>query len=378
MFMTNTEIKVSVIVPIYNAFDYLRPAMDSIIDQTLREIEIICVDDGSVDHSFDIIKEYQKSDERIRIITQNNAGPATARNKGLMRSRGEYVIFLDADDFYELTLVEKLYNAAKADSLDIAISNFDVYNSHDASFVKSDDGETAAAIPAGEIFSKSNYPDFILQSTTGYVSNKLFRRSFLVERSIFFTPELYIFEDVCFMTAALSLADRIERVDETLVHNRVYSEQSRSKLFKKYFYQIPEVYLKAKSHLMHNGVYVPVSRSFLNLSAGRCFNLFDVLWSDAKADFWNLLHSGYGESLGWFGHDQGDFDDPEVRDFVACVALYTYEQYKKRVDKGNAPRFDRVRRAELEKKIRSSKRRKRIALIFRGVILKPFIKKKGK
>ena len=97
--MLNNDIKVSVIIPIYNAYDYLKPALDTIIDQTLREIEIICIDDGSTDRSLDIIKEYQKTDERIRIVTENNAGVSTARNKGIIRARGKYIIFLDADDF---------------------------------------------------------------------------------------------------------------------------------------------------------------------------------------------------------------------------------------------------------------------------------------
>ena len=103
------NIKVSVIVPIYNAEAYLRPALDSILDQTLREIEIICVDDGSTDGSLKIIKEYQKKDARIRIVTQNNAGPGSARNNGMRRSRGEYVSFLDADDFFDANFLEKMY-----------------------------------------------------------------------------------------------------------------------------------------------------------------------------------------------------------------------------------------------------------------------------
>ena len=80
--LVDADIKVSVIVPIYNAEAFLCPAMDSVVDQTLREIEIICVDDGSTDSSLKIIKEYQKKDARIRIATQNNAGPGMARNNG--------------------------------------------------------------------------------------------------------------------------------------------------------------------------------------------------------------------------------------------------------------------------------------------------------
>ena len=106
------EIKVSVIIPIYNACRYIRPALDSVISQTLQEIEIICVDDGSTDTSLDMLKIYQKQDSRIRIITKTNGGPALARNNGLARARGEYVAFLDADDFCEIDMLEKLYNRA--------------------------------------------------------------------------------------------------------------------------------------------------------------------------------------------------------------------------------------------------------------------------
>ena len=106
--LTQNLIKVSVVMPIYNAYDYLRPAIDSVLGQTLADIELICVDDGSTDRSLDIIKEYQKSDSRIRILTESNAGPSIARNKGLARARGEFVIFLDADDFYEKNLLSAL------------------------------------------------------------------------------------------------------------------------------------------------------------------------------------------------------------------------------------------------------------------------------
>ena len=134
--MENNEIKVSVVVPVYNAADYFAPAMDSIIDQTLKEIEIICVDDGSTDNSLELIKEYQKRDARIRSLTENNAGPAVARNKGMARARGEYVVFLDADDFYELTLLERLYEMSVKHDLDIAVCDYDIFNIRKSVFTK--------------------------------------------------------------------------------------------------------------------------------------------------------------------------------------------------------------------------------------------------
>ena len=143
--MINAEnIKISVVMPIYNASDYLKPAIDAVLGQTLRDIELICVDDGSTDNSLAIIKEYQQGDERVRIVTESNAGPSIARNKGLARARGKYVIFLDADDFYEHTLLEKLYGLAEEKNLDIAICKFDIYNNRKSKFednIRSDHGE---------------------------------------------------------------------------------------------------------------------------------------------------------------------------------------------------------------------------------------------
>ena len=92
--------KVSVVMPVYNAYDYLRPAIESILDQTLADIEIICIDDGSTDPSHELICEYAERDGRIRLVTEQNAGPAHARNNGMRYATGEYIAFLDADDFF--------------------------------------------------------------------------------------------------------------------------------------------------------------------------------------------------------------------------------------------------------------------------------------
>lgn len=93
-------IKISVIIPVYNASKYLRQCLDSILNQTLKEIEIICVDDGSTDDSLKILEEYQKKDNRISIFTQKNSGAAVARNKGLDIAKGDYIAFMDPDDYY--------------------------------------------------------------------------------------------------------------------------------------------------------------------------------------------------------------------------------------------------------------------------------------
>ena len=275
--MNNSDIKVSVIMPVYNARDFIANAIDSVLSQTLKEIELICVDDGSTDGSLDILREYQANDDRIRIVTETNAGPAIARNNGIRRARGEYLAFLDADDFFENTLLEELYNAAEADNLDIAIADYDVYNSRKATFEKPIYPEHVEIFKSGEVISKSKFPDEIFFATNGAAWNKLFRASFLKEKEILFAPELYVFEDVYFVCCALSLANRVSRIYETLVHHRIYSQQHRAKIFKKHYDQVPVVYLRVKEFLMRHGMYIPLSKSFLNFSASRCYK-YTIFW----------------------------------------------------------------------------------------------------
>lgn len=361
------EIKVSVIIPIYNAYDYLRPAMDSVVDQTLRDIEIICVDDGSTDKSLDIIKEYRDADHRVRIITETNAGPAMARNSGLRRARGEYVAFLDADDFFELTLLESLYNEAKAKDLDIAIARYDIYNSKKATFRENVESDHGYIYAGGVVTSKNEHPDYILQSSTGSAWNKIFKRSFLFDKGITFLTEVKMFEDVYFTACALAFAERVGKLPEVLIHHRIYSEQSRARLFKKYYAQVPEVYLKIKEFLMKGGMYEPLFKSYLNLSASRCYHIYNLLWSDAKEGFWNLLNEKYVDLLGWSEHKAEDFEKPEVCEFCASVSMYTFDQHKKRLAKGRKLKQDKI-----DMKLKQSHRRKR----FRGFMAKLVGKKK--
>ncbi len=116
--------KVSVILPIYNQEKYLAKALDSLKNQTLKETEFICVNDGSRDNSLNILKEYEKNDKRIKIIDQNNQGCGSARNNGLKIAKGEYIAFLDPDDWFEPEALEVLYKKSKKQNCDVLVFNF--------------------------------------------------------------------------------------------------------------------------------------------------------------------------------------------------------------------------------------------------------------
>ena len=116
--------KVSVIIPVYNTQDYLKKCLYSVCNQTLKDIEIICINDCSTDNSHEILKEYSKNDSRIKIIDfKENKGAAIARNTGIDEAKGEYIGFVDSDDFIDLDFYEKLYQKAKECSSDLVIGN---------------------------------------------------------------------------------------------------------------------------------------------------------------------------------------------------------------------------------------------------------------
>lgn len=337
------EIKISVVVPIFNAAAFLRPALDSILDQTLREIEIICVDDGSTDASLKIVKEYQARDSRIRIVTQNNAGPGMARNNGLRRARGEYIAFLDADDFFALKFLERMYETAVEGDLDIVVCDYDLYYSSNAKFRKNVVGEEQNLLVPGKVTSKKDFPDQIFQLTDGYVWSKLFRRSFLLEKKIVFPEALRMFEDVYFVVTSLSLAERIGKCEGVLIHHRVYSEQARSRLFRKYYAQAPQMYVDIKNFLTSHGMYLPLSVSFVNLTASRCFKIYNLLWASAKEEFYTMLHDGFAEQLGWSEIAAEDYTDAAVCRFAATVQMYTYDQSKRNEARGHKPSLESLK-----------------------------------
>lgn len=125
-------VKVSIVVPIYNAEKYLKECLDSIVNQTLKDIEIILIDDGSTDGSAEICKTYL-SDSRVSYYYKENEGLAAARDDGMLRSSGEYIGFVDSDDWMELDAYEKMYNAAKTNDSDIVFCNC-VQNKNDYFF----------------------------------------------------------------------------------------------------------------------------------------------------------------------------------------------------------------------------------------------------
>ena len=122
--MANNEIKVSIVVPVYNVEKYLKECIKSCQNQTLKEIEIICVDDGSTDNSLEVIKSIASKDSRVKYISKKNSGYGNTMNRGFDAAVGEYIGICESDDYIEPDMYEILYNTAKINNLDVVKSDY--------------------------------------------------------------------------------------------------------------------------------------------------------------------------------------------------------------------------------------------------------------
>ncbi|MBO5833348.1 MAG: glycosyltransferase [Alphaproteobacteria bacterium] len=212
--------KVSVIVPVYNVEKYLAQCLDSILGQTLSEIEVICVDDGSTDNSMEILKEYAKRDNRITILSQQNLHAGVARNAGLAVARGEYLSFLDSDDWFDTDMLNQMYAKATKDQSDIVVCDADIYKDKDGTWDKPSYILRLKEIPnPQEPFNKDTLGNKIFSFTGSAVWTKLYARDFVMKNNLFF-QNLYSCNDIGMNTSALLLASKISVVNQRFVHYR--------------------------------------------------------------------------------------------------------------------------------------------------------------
>lgn len=218
------DIKVSIIIPVYDVEKYLKDCLDSAVTQTLDGIEIICINDGSTDRSLRILDEYSRKYEQVIVLNQKNAGQSSARNAGLRVARGEYIYFLDSDDLLYPTAMERLYSLAKEDDLD------DVFFSG-ASFYETMSLRNSFSSFSTVYLKKYDYPEICsgLSMACAMSENneytcvlylQLIRRSLLVENNIWFYEGI-TYEDNLFTLAVIMAAERTRCIRDVLHRRRV-------------------------------------------------------------------------------------------------------------------------------------------------------------
>lgn len=190
--MQKNNVKISVIMPVYNVEDYLKKAIDSILNQSLTDFELFLVDDGSIDNSGKICDEYANNDNRIKVLHQKNSGAHIARNNALKRAIGEYVCFFDSDDYIDVNMLSDLYTLAKNNDSDAVVSGFyiNTYINNDQYIVLDYIPYTRNNVTIDNYHDKS---EFRINAYKNFDKNmfyppwnKLFKLSYLIEKNITF------------------------------------------------------------------------------------------------------------------------------------------------------------------------------------------------
>lgn len=214
---------VSVIIPAYNAEDYISQCLSSVLSQTLSDIEVIVVDDGSTDRTASIVEELTHRDGRIRLIRQENQCAGVARNKGMEVAEGKYLYFLDADDWIEPDSLEKLCSSAESLGSDIVVARSEGFDNQT--------GETwlidyaLNGVPFDTLIRPSFYVDRLFQRFMGWPWDKLYRAEFIQSSGLLFQP-LRTTNDAYFVFCSLMLAGGVSCVDKVLFHHRANNRKS--------------------------------------------------------------------------------------------------------------------------------------------------------
>ena len=243
--------KISVIIPVYNVEKYLRECLDSIVNQTFKDIEIICVDDGSTDKSLEILREYEQKDKRIIVISQPNKGVSTARNIGMQQATGKYMMFVDSDDYIAQNACELIYNAAEEKRCDILL--FPHYNF--SANTCTDDGrllDLCITLKDKTITFKEHPDEFLL--TPSETHSKLYKKDFLRKHNLHWETQIQYCEDRVFYINALIYARAIGILYKHLYYYRVDTFNSLSKNNRTILPHLYKVHIALKQILLESKV----------------------------------------------------------------------------------------------------------------------------
>jgi len=220
-----TNAKVSVIIPVYNAEKFLEKCLNSVMNQTLKDIEIIAVDDGSADKSLEILNQFKEKDSRIKILTQQNKFAGAARNNGMRAASGKYLVFWDSDDFFELNALETLYNCCEKTGADICLCGAYNYDSETGRRTEDQTFLKKRFLPREKIFSKETCPQYIFNIASNVPWQRMFRADFIKKHGIQFQA-LPKANDTYFVMTATYFAKKITYTEKPLINYRTNNSLS--------------------------------------------------------------------------------------------------------------------------------------------------------
>lgn len=308
---------VSVIIPVFNVEKYLKQCLDSVAAQTLEDIEIICVNDSSTDSSLDILNEYARKDERIKVVTQPNSGAGAARNKGMSMATGKYLSFLDSDDFFEKDMLKLAYDKAEEDKADFVVFNSDQYYTEKDKFVEVAWTLRVKEIPPYTPFNHRQMTDNIFKVFVGWAWDKLYNREFVEKNNLVF-QEQRTSNDMLFVFSAVAIAKRISVLDKVLAHQRRDAKDSLSKTRENSWHCFYDALLALRKRLQQEGLYRETEKDYINYALH--FSLWNIntLAEPTKSILVDKMKKEWFEELGIKGKNEEYFYNKKE-----------YKQYKK-------------------------------------------------
>lgn len=323
------DCKVSVILPVYNGETCLRQCLESIVSQTLKEIEIICVNDGSTDGTRNILAEYAGKDSRIHIVDQENAGAGAARNHGLRRAVGEYLSFLDADDFFEPDMLESAYWKAKSGNAQMVVFGSDQYREDEDCFREVPWVIRKHALPPYRPMNHRTFTENVFKVFVGWAWDKLFERQFVMEHELRF-QEQRTSNDMLFVFSAMVLAERIEVEEKILAHQRRDNASSLSNTREQSWECFYRALLALRENLIRFGLYGELEQDFVNYALHFSLWNLETLGGETQKALYRKLKYNWFRELGISRHKKNYFyDQKEYRKYrmIRKCGLAKYKEH---------------------------------------------------
>jgi len=320
--------KVSVIVPVYNVSEYLERCLESLLTQAERDIEIICVDDGSTDESPAILSRYASRDSRFRTVSLKNGGAGAARNAGMDLACGDYLFFCDSDDWCDPDMLRDMSCLADRTAADVVVAEFCIDSGRlgDATSERILFPSRTAMLP--ETFSRKDDSDSLFGDFHPMVWNKLFRRSFIQSTGLRY-QEIPRVNDMYFAFSALALAERISCLPNAYYHYRRGVQGSLQSTLQKSPRDFIAALTAVRDELVRRNLYVVLRKAFVNAAFGVCWeNLYRMSDLKLAEELFYHLRTSVLASLDLDALDEGAFNDrwlyERYREFVGAADFSDY------------------------------------------------------
>ena len=323
-------VKVSVVLPVYNVEPYLRDCMDSIVNQTLDDIEIICINDGSTDKSLDILNSYASKDDRFKVFSQENQGHAVATNRGIEMACGEYLYLMDSDDILKLTALEETYNYAEEKSADFVLFQSCNYVNDEDRYYKSKiysmDG--VADFIGDKVVTADDLGDLIFAIPVTPWS-KLYNNDFIKRINVKF-PEGLVFDDNVFFWDLLFYAKRIAFLRKYFFTRRWYSTSSTTAGDRRFIDSITIHNLMIETFKKHNKL-VQYEEKLYNRKVEGGYLRYNGIKDEFKEEYFNALREDFK------GYNNIDFIDLLSKRsrviFKSCLNAANHQEFGLTVQK---------------------------------------------